>query len=179
MGRFKKASVQKGLKLIFMGVCGSGKTTIAGAIAEHLGCLPVLEADDFHTSENREKMHAGVPLTDADRWPWLDRLKTAMIAAGEQTTVVTCSALRKTYREYLCAGELAGRVLYIFLDAPYDLIAARLAQRQHAYMNPSLLTSQFDTLERPSEDEPVSTISVSGSVEESVRAVKELLERWK
>jgi gluconokinase len=159
-----------------MGVCGSGKTTIAELIAQQLECLPVLEADDFHTPENKQKMQAGVPLTDVDRWPWLDRLKAAMIAAGEQTTVVTCSALRRTYREHLCAGELGGRVLFIFLDAPEEIIAARLAKRQHAYMNPSLLESQFNTLERPSDDEPVATISVSGPVEESVRAVKDLLE---
>lgn len=167
--------MQKGLKLIFMGVCGSGKTTIAGLLAQHLECLPVLEADDFHTPENKQKMQAGVPLTDTDRWPWLDRLKAAMIASGEKTTVVTCSALRKSYREYLCAGELAGRVLYIFLDAPHEVIAARLAQRQHAYMNPSLLASQFDTLERPSHDEPVATVSVVGSVEDTVAAVKKFL----
>jgi carbohydrate kinase (thermoresistant glucokinase family) len=169
--------MRSGLKVIFMGVCGSGKTTLAAHTAETLGCGPVLEADTFHAAETKAKMAAGIPLTDEDRWPWLERIRQTLAASGDRTVVATCSALKKVYREKLQAGELAGRVHFIFLDAPQEVIAARLAARQHEYMPPSLLGSQFNTLERPESGEPVSRISVEGTQEETLSLIIDALER--
>ena len=159
-----------------MGVCGSGKTTLAGLTAESLDCEPVLEADLFHSPETKAKMASGIPLTDEDRWPWLERIRQALVQSGEQTIVATCSALKKVYREKLQAGELAGRVHFMFLDAPQEVIAARLAARQHEYMPPALLGSQFYTLERPHEGEPITRISVEGTQEETLARILTSLE---
>ena len=93
-----------GLKIVFMGVCGCGKTTLAERTAKFLGCDPVYEADMFHPAEMKEKMRAGIPLTDEDRWPWLAQLNGALRESGEQTVVMTCSALLKVYRERLLGG---------------------------------------------------------------------------
>ena len=163
--------MKSGLKIIFMGVCGSGKTTLAANTAAALGCEPVLEADTFHSPEMKAKMASGIPLTDDDRWPWLDRIRKALIDSGDDTVVATCSALRKIYRERLCAGELAGRVRFVFLDAPQEVIAARLAARQHEYMPASLLGSQFNVLERPEEGEPVTRVSVEGTRDETLSSI--------
>jgi len=167
----------KGIQLVFMGVCGSGKTTLAEEIARYLGCEPVLEADDFHTPANREKMRVGIPLSDTDRWPWLDSMRAAMVAARGRDMVITCSALKRLYRDRLCSGELAGLVHFIFLDAPYDIIAERLASRKHAYMNSTLLRSQFEALERPGSDEPATTISVEGAFDQTVATVVDCIKR--
>jgi gluconokinase len=169
--------MKRGLKIIFMGVCGSGKTTLAAHTAEQLGCGQVLEADTFHSAETKAKMASGVPLTDEDRWPWLDRIRQALLESGERTIVATCSALRKVYRDRLQqGGGLVGRVHFIFLDAPQEIIAARLAQRQHEYMPASLLGSQFNTLERPEEGEPITRISVEGTQEETLNRIIQALE---
>lgn len=167
--------MRKGLKLIFMGVCGSGKTTLAERTARYLRCEPVLEADTFHSAEMKEKMRSGVPLNDEDRWPWLERIRQAMLASGDQTVVVTCSALRKAYRERLSGGELTGRVRFIFLDASKETIAKRLTARKHEYMPASLLDSQFSTLEMPDADEPVLRITAEGNEEEVFDLIKEAL----
>ncbi len=160
-----------------MGVCGSGKTTLAGLTAERLGCEPVLEADMFHSVETKAKMASGTPLTDEDRWPWLERIHKALAESGDQTTVATCSALKKVYRDKLRAGELADRVHFVFLDAPQEVIAARLAARQHEYMPPSLLGSQFNTLERPHDGEPVTHISVEGTQDDTLARILTSLEK--
>ncbi len=169
--------VKTGLKIIFMGVCGSGKTTLAANTAAALSCEPVLEADMFHSPEMKLKMGSGIPLTDEDRWPWLERIRQALLESGDETVVATCSALRRVYRDRLCAGELAGRVHFIFLDAPQEVIAARLAERKHEYMPPSLLGSQFGVLERPVEGEPVTTVSVEGTREETLSLILQALSR--
>lgn len=158
-----------------MGVCGSGKTTLATKTAEALGCEPVLEADMFHSPEMKAKMAAGIPLTDEDRWPWLERIRDALIHAGDRTVVATCSALRKVYREKLCSGELAGRVHFLFLDAPQSVIAARLSSRRHEYMPASLLGSQFAVLEKPEYGEPITRISVEGTPEETLTVILQSL----
>lgn len=157
-----------------MGVCGSGKTTMAARIACYLHSEPVLEADLFHTSEMKEKMRSGIPLTDEDRWPWLDRLNQAMRESTKPYTVVTCSALRRGYRERLMKN-LEGSVCFLFLDAPMEVIQQRLAARTHEYMPASLLGSQFETLEKPEGEASVISISVAGSEEETFEAIKAAL----
>ena len=163
------------IRLVFMGVCGCGKTTLAGRTAEHLGCERVIEADEFHTPEMKRKMGAGIPLTDEDRWPWLERLNAAMKDMRRPWSVITCSALRKAYREKLAEG-LEGTLKFIFLCAPKELIKERMMRRQHEYMPVWLLDSQFATLEIPSAEEPVIRISVSGAEDETFERITQVIE---
>ena len=136
--------------VVMMGVSGSGKTSVGRRVAEALG-WPFIEGDDFHPPENVEKMRAGTPLEDADRWPWLDRLadEIAAIAARGGSAVVACSALKQAYRDRLAAKVPPGTVRFVHLAGTYDEIAARVAARKHRYMPASLLASQFATLEPP------------------------------
>ncbi|PSL51638.1 gluconate kinase (SKI family) [Saccharothrix carnea] len=139
--------------VVVMGVSGAGKSTVARALADRLA-WPLAEADEFHPPANIAKMSAGTPLTDADRAPWLAAIRdwiTARAAAGE-STVVTCSALKRTYRDVL--REAGARVRFLHLDGTADVIGDRLRHRSGHFMPPSLLRSQFDALEplRPDED---------------------------
>jgi gluconokinase len=163
------------MNVVFMGVCGCGKTTLAARTAEYLQSGVMIEADSYHSPEMKQKMGSGIPLTDDDRWPWLDRLNQAMRAAPEPWSVVTCSALKRRYRERLTHG-LQGHVHFIFLDAPSAVIGERLAKRRHEYMPASLLESQFAALELPEVGEPISTVSVAGSEDESFAAIQRVLE---
>jgi len=133
--------------LVLMGVCGSGKTTVGEALAASLGCA-FLDADDFHPPANVAKMASGQPLTDDDRWPWLDRIvaELSRILARGDNAVLACSALKQSYRERL---QRAGDVRIVYLKGDAATISARLASRQHEYMPPSLLPSQFAALEEP------------------------------
>jgi len=133
--------------VVVMGVSGSGKTTVGEALAGRLGWR-FLDADDFHPPANVAKMAAGKPLTDDDRWPWLDRLAEELRGAnaGGGNAVLACSALRQAYRDRLAA---AGDVHFVHLAGDMATIADRLAARRHRYMPPSLLQSQFATLEPP------------------------------
>ncbi len=133
--------------VVVMGVTGCGKTTVGGALGEHLG-WPFLDADDFHPDENVAKMASGTPLTDEDRWPWLDRVADVLRAseAKGESVVLACSALKAAYRDRLAA---AGDVRFVHLRGDQSVIAARLAVRQHKYMPASLLASQYATLEAP------------------------------
>lgn len=135
--------------VVVMGVCGCGKSTVGAALAGSLQ-WPFLDADDFHPAENVAKMSAGTPLTDDDRWPWLDRVaaELASILARGGHAVLACSALRKAYRDRLAR---AGDVRFVHLAGDYDTIAARLDARQHRYMPATLLASQFATLEPPAD----------------------------
>ena len=132
-----------------MGVCGCGKTTVGEALAQAIGCR-FLDADDFHPPANVEKMAGGVPLTDDDRWPWLDRIaeELGQILAEGEHAVLACSALKEAYRQRL---KRAGDVRIVYLEGDEATIAARLAARQHKYMPPLLLPSQFATLEVPTD----------------------------
>lgn len=132
------------MKVVVMGVSGSGKTTIGQALAVRLGCR-FLDGDDFHPAANVEKMRAGVPLEDADRLPWLERLHAEL--RGSDDAVLACSALKARYREILSRGIADFRLVY--LRGSLELIAERLARRRHRYMPPTLLQSQFDALESP------------------------------
>lgn len=121
-------------------------------------------------------MSRGIPLTDEDRWPWLQRLNRALLESKSPLTLLSCSALRRVYRERLAEG-LGDFVSFIFLDAPQDVIAARLAARSHEYMPASLLESQFRTLERPDADEPVFTVSVAQSEDAAFEAIRVIVVR--
>ena len=135
-----------------MGVSGSGKTTVASRLAQRLG-WEFAEADTFHSAANVEKMRSGTPLTDADRWPWLDAIAARIDQARKDTKplVVTCSALRRAYRDRLKRGR--DDVRFVFLRGDFDTIAGRMAGRTGHYMPPTLLQSQFDTLEEPHAEE--------------------------
>ena len=133
--------------VLLMGVSGSGKTTTGQALAGALG-WPFCDGDDLHPEANVAKMAAGQPLTDADRWPWIDRIGEAMgvILAHGGNAVFACSALKRAYRQRL---QRAGDVRIVFMKGDAETIAARLAARAHRFMPASLLPSQFAALEEP------------------------------
>jgi gluconokinase len=135
------------MRLVVMGVAGCGKTTLGQALAARLGA-GFVDADDLHPAENVTKMSAGQPLTDADRWPWLDLVAVAL--RDRAPVVVACSALRRAYRDRL---RTAGDVRFLHLAAAQEVIADRLAARQGHFMPPGLLASQYATLEHPGPDE--------------------------
>jgi gluconokinase len=148
--------------LVIMGVSGSGKSTVAGLLAARLG-WDREEGDDLHPSANVAKMAAGIPLTDDDRWPWLAAVATwisAHTAAG-LPGIITCSALKKSYRDRLRGDH----VLFVYLKGSRDLIGARLTARTDHYMPPSLLDSQLATLEPPGPDENTLAVDVQADPE--------------
>jgi gluconokinase len=132
--------------VVVMGVAGVGKTTVGAALARRLD-LRFVDADDYHPPENVAKMAAGIALRDEDREPWLDRLNKMLFT--EESLVLACSALKESYRRRLLEGIDDARIVY--LHGAVELIAARLAERQHRYMPASLLESQFAALEPPGE----------------------------
>lgn len=146
------------LAIVVMGVSGSGKSTLGVALAQAIDCR-FLEGDDFHSAEAIDKMRAGIPLTDADRWPWLDRLGHAIAGevASQGITVAASSALKRVYRDRLRAA-IPAPVCFVLMDADREELLRRLTARTRHYMPPSLLTSQLDTLERPGPDERAITL---------------------
>jgi gluconokinase len=163
--------------IIVMGVSGSGKSTIGALLAERLG-WPFADADGFHPPENVAKMAAGTPLTDADRWPWLDAIAAHIDAARKagQPVVVACSALRRAYRDRLRAGH--GDLLFLHLSGAPEVIAARQAARQGHFMPPSLMASQFATLEDTVAEPDAVTVSVKASPHEVVNAAMVAISRF-
>lgn len=136
--------------VLVMGVSGSGKSTIGGALAAALGA-EFLEADTFHSAANISKMKSGIPLDDSDRWPWLEKISAALDQSllTNNRVVLACSALKQSYREKLFpTSERVGHV--VFLNGDTDLISKRMSERTNHYMPLSLLPSQFATLEPPS-----------------------------
>jgi gluconokinase len=158
-----------GCALVVMGVSGSGKTTVAELLAKQLG-WPFMEGDRLHPPANVEKMRQGVPLTDADRAPWLDRIGEELKrwAAEGRSGVMTCSALKRAYRDRIRSRR--PDVRFVYLKGSQTLIESRVAARHHEYMPASLLKSQFATLEEPTPDEPVVTVDVGESPESEVAA---------
>jgi gluconokinase len=151
--------------IVVMGVSGSGKTTLAEGIAEHLHWR-FQEGDDLHPPANVEKMARGESLTDEDRWPWLDAIGSWLDArerAGE-SAVLTCSALRRTYRDRLRSGRPGVRFCQVVASA--ETLRQRLAHRSGHYMPASLLSSQLATFEELGEEEPGVTVSAEGDVVE-------------
>lgn len=142
-----------------MGVTGAGKSTVGAALARALGA-EFVEGDDFHPPENRARMAAGIPLTDADRAGWLQALaaQLAQAHADGRGLVVSCSALKRSYRDVLRA---AAPVRFVFLDGDRALIAERLDRRAGHFMPPALLDSQFATLEAPTPDEEAWRLDVA------------------
>lgn len=156
--------------IILMGVTGSGKTTVGRLLAEKLGWR-YYDADDFHSPANIEKMTGGNPLNDVDRLPWLETLRDLIRKSLErnENSVVACSALKRSYRDYLLIDK---RVKLFYLKGDRDLIQTRLNGRQGHYMDPALLDSQFDVLEEP---RPEAEVDITSNPEEIVRTIEERL----
>jgi gluconokinase len=156
--------------IVVMGVAGSGKTTIGEGLAEQLGWT-YEDGDKFHPKSNVEKMSAGHPLTDEDRWPWLQAIAGEIdrVCKLGGNVVIACSALKRAYRDVLVHGRADVRIVY--LDGTHDLIASRLAARKGHFMPPTLLESQFKTLEPPSDNENPVTVSIDTSVEAIVNDI--------
>ena len=157
--------------VVLMGVTGSGKTTVGRMLAEQLGWAFV-EGDDLHSRANVEKMRRGEPLTDADRLPWLQALRASIdaLAAAGRSAVVTCSALHQSYRDLLANGR--PEVRFVWLTAPPEVLRDRLEHRHGHFMPPSLLESQLETLEAPTD---VPAIDVRPAPSAIVAAIRERL----
>jgi gluconokinase len=156
--------------VIAFGISGAGKTTIGKLLAEQLG-WQFYEADDFHPRANIEKMRSGRPLTDDDRWPWLERLREQITRslAAKENAVLACSALKRVYRDRL---RVSDDVKFVFLRGSYALIEKQLRQRRSHFMNPVLLRSQFADLEEPEPDEDVLTTELGRTPQELVEDIR-------
>jgi gluconokinase len=156
--------------VIIFGVSGAGKTTVGKLLARELGWR-FIEADDFHPAANIEKMRSGHPLTDGDRWPWLDCLQKQieqLLSAGENA-VLACSALKRAYRD---RPRVSLEVKFVFLRGDHALVEKQLRSRRGHFMDANLLQSQFDDLEEPHPDENVLTIDLGRTPEEIVERIK-------
>ena len=157
-----------------MGVCGGGKKTVAAILAGRLG-WPFEEGDALHPQSNVDKMKAGHPLTDDDRWPWLEKVAEWVEERldGGKNGLITCSALKRSYRDMV--NRRGSGVVFVFLSGSKATIAARLAVRHGHFMPPSLLDSQFADLEEPTSDEPAIRVDVGPAPNViAQRIVKEL-----
>lgn len=157
--------------VVVMGVSGCGKSTVGAALAEAMGCA-FADADDYHPAANVQKMRSGQPLNDDDRLPWLDTLNAVLLRhqLTGHSLVLACSALRQRYRERL--GRALASLHWVHLAGSFELIESRLAARQHRYMPATLLRSQFDALEPPTD---ALEVSIEGSAEQIVADVLERL----
>ena len=147
-------------RVVIMGVSGCGKSSVGAGLAARLG-LNYRDGDDLHPPENVAKMRAGMPLTDADRWPWLDRVGQVLLA--EAPVIVGCSALKRAYRDRIRTAA-GGPVTFVHLAGSQEVIAARMALRPGHYMPLSLLDSQFAALEPPAAEEAI-TVSIDQPLE--------------
>ena len=156
--------------IIIFGVSGAAKTTVGKLLARELS-WQFLEADDFHPVANIQKMSSGRPLTDEDRWPWLDCLRKQiehLLSAGKNA-VLACSALKRGYRDLL---RVSDEINFVFLRGDYALVEKQLRSRHHHFMNPELLQSQFDDLEEPRADEHALTVALGRPPEEIVEEIE-------
>jgi gluconokinase len=157
--------------IIVMGVSGSGKSSIGEKLAEVLG-LRFVEGDQLHPRSNVEKMSKGIPLTDADRMPWLDLIGETIdsaLASGEGI-VVSCSALKRIYRDRLRAAA-GGNLFFVYLDGSRDLLMSRMGERKGHFMPASLLDSQLATLEVPTGEPGVVTVDIDDTIKGIAAAV--------
>mgnify|MGYP003593391853 CR=1 FL=1 len=160
--------------IVVMGVASSGKTSLGERLAERLG-WPFRDADSFHPPENVAKMSSGTPLTDEDRKPWLAAIAAWIddLRTNGGNGIVTCSALKRAYREVIVGDR--PDVTLVYLRGSRELIGQRMAARQHHFMPPALLDSQFATLEEPGADEKPLVVQVEASKEAIVaQVVREL-----
>lgn len=143
--------------LVIMGAAGSGKTTVSTTLSEHLGWIAA-EADEFHPPASIASMTAGIPLTDEDRWPWLESIREWMSAQARngRSTVIACSALKRSYRDVLSRAE--GRVQFVHLDGAPEVLTERMVTRRGHWMPVSLLPSQLAALEPLDEEEDGLTV---------------------
>lgn len=153
-----------------MGVSAAGKSTVGTALALTLG-VPFVDADDLHSDANRAKMAAGIPLTDDDRWPWLDAVGARLRDERDSGLVVACSALRRAYRDRI--REAAPGVVFVHLTGTPELLAARAGARTDHFMPPALLVSQLATLEPLEDDEAGLVADVAAPAGALVAAVAE------
>jgi gluconokinase len=155
--------------VVLMGVSGVGKTTLGQLLAARTR-WKFEDADDYHSAGNRQKMATGIPLTDADRGPWLQALHQRMLRYHQkgENVILACSALKRRYREVLAAGFAADEMRFVYLHAPAALIKERMKARHHPYMNPDLLESQLTTLEVPPD---AWSITVDGTTEETASQI--------
>lgn len=161
--------------LVLMGISGSGKTTLAERLAGLLQ-RPYAEADSFHPAANIEKMAAGTPLTDEDRWPWLESIRDWMDAHTDSGgTIVTCSALKRAYRDLL--RQSSGRVVFLHVTSDPVVITDRMENRPGHFMPASLVPSQLATLESLAQDEDGMVLENSGTVDELVERAMEIIGR--
>lgn len=158
--------------VVVMGVSGSGKSTVGRRISERLDA-DFVDADDLHPRENKERMAAGLPLRDSDRWPWL-RTVGEHLAAAPAGMIVACSALRRSYRDALRASDPS--VVFLHLAGPRELVAKRMAGRGHEFMPDSLLASQYATLEPLDSDEPHLEVDLFATPDEIAERVHAWLE---
>ncbi|MEL6527041.1 MAG: gluconokinase [Chloroflexota bacterium] len=156
--------------LIIMGVSGCGKSTIGALLAEQLA-YAFYDGDDFHPDANIEKMSNGIPLTDADRMPWLDNLRQLIDKHLQvnKSAIIACSALKENYRERIKQAD--ERVIFVYLHGDFDLIWSRMSSRKNHFMKADMLRSQFEALERPSADEAY-TIPINQSVAQIIAEIK-------
>lgn len=159
-----------GRAILLMGVTGAGKTTVGRLLAERLGAR-FLEGDAFHPEANVAKMRSGIPLDDADRWPWLEAIRAELVRAiaGGETVVVACSALKRAYRDLL--RRAGPGVRFFHLTGDPGLIAGRLAGRRGHYMPAALLPSQLATLEDPAGEPDVLAVGIETDPEAIVARI--------
>ena len=154
------------LRIVIMGVAGCGKSTLGAALSARLG-IPYRDGDDLHSSSNVEKMRAGIPLTDADRWPWLEAVAAEL--EDHAPMIIGCSALKRVYRDHIREGA-GGPVTFVHLSGSRALIAARMQHRPGHFMPLSLLDSQFAALEPPTASEGLSV-----DIEPPISAITETI----
>lgn len=162
--------------LVVMGVSGSGKSTVADLLSSRLG-WPFMEGDSLHPEANIAKMESGQPLTDEDRWPWLDRVAAwieGQHAAGLDG-IITCSALKRSYRDVL--DRRGAGVVFVYLEGKRQTLQDRMHARTGHFMAPGMLASQLDTLEEPQPDEPSIRVPIELSPTEIVGQVMAELAR--
>lgn len=167
------ASLRRPPRLVVMGVAGSGKTTIGRELAVALG-LAFVDADDLHPAANVAKMAAGIPLSEADRAPWLAAV-TGVLAAADEGVVLACSALRRAHRDAL---RRAGHVEFVFLDVDQAEATTRAATRPDHFMGPEMIPSQFAALERPNASETdVVTVDAARPMSDVVESIERSISR--
>lgn len=157
-----------------MGVSGCGKTSVGIALAEALS-LPFIDGDDLHPQSNRDKMAGGTPLTDDDRWPWLDKVGQALAEADAPGIVIACSALKRVYRERILAAS--PETVFVHLTGSRELLLERMRGRGNHFMKPEMLDSQLAILEPLAADEPGMAFDVALPIDEIVRGAKKFIAR--